>query len=164
MLDEFKQLFDYNRWASRRLLDAAGELPPEELTRDLHGSFASVLDTLVHLLGAEATWLSRWQGSSPSAFPDAAELTSLPAVRRRWEELWVEQRAFLDGLSSAELEQSSSYRLFSGAEDVQRLGDLMRHVINHATYHRGQVVAFLRQLGKVPPSTDYIRYLRESRG
>jgi uncharacterized damage-inducible protein DinB len=56
---------------------------------------------------------------------------------------------------------SLHYRLFSGAEETRPLGDLMRHVVNHGSYHRGQLVTMLRQLGKAPPSTDYILYLRE---
>jgi uncharacterized damage-inducible protein DinB len=160
--DDLRRLFAYNRWANLRLLDAAEELTPEELGRRVESSFPSVLETLEHLLGAEWVWLTRWKGTNPTDFPeDAPAWKTVAAVRERWDRLWEEQREFLDRLSLERVESYITYRVFSGAEDEQVLGDLMRHVVNHATYHRGQLVTMLRQLGKEPPSTDFIRYLRE---
>jgi uncharacterized damage-inducible protein DinB len=158
---ELRRLFDYNRWATLRLLDAAGYLSHEELTRDLRNSFPSVLATLVHGLGAEWVWLERWNGRSPTAFPDAAPLDSISALGARWDALWSDQQRFISALRDADVSREIRYKLFNGAEDARPLGDLVRHVINHATYHRGQVVTMLRQLGKTPPSTDFIRFVRE---
>jgi uncharacterized damage-inducible protein DinB len=100
-------------------------------------------------------------GTSPTAFPDVSALASVAAVRARWDELWSEQQAFLGSLDDGDATRPVSYRLFNGDPDTRPLGELMRHVVNHATYHRGQIVTMLRQLGKTPPSTDYIRFLRE---
>jgi uncharacterized damage-inducible protein DinB len=163
-MEELRRLFAFNRWANQRMLDAASELTAEELTRDMRSSFPSVLDTLVHMVGAEWVWLARWTGESPREFPDASGLTSLQAVRDRWDDVWGGQQGLLASLSGADDARHLRYRLFSGAEDEQPLGDLMRHVINHGTYHRGQLVTLLRQLGRTPPSTDYLRYLRETGG
>lgn len=160
-MDELRRLFAYNRWANLRYLAALEGLTAEELGEDMKSSFPSVLETVVHMIGAEWVWLSRWTGASPTAFPDATGLTTVDAVRRRWDGLWHEQQTFLAGLSPDAHERALSYRLFSGAADERALGELMRHVINHATYHRGQLATMLRQLGKTPPSTDYVRYLRE---
>jgi len=160
-LEDLRRLFAYNRWATARLLDAAEELPVEDLTRDLQSSFPNVLATLVHGLGAEWVWLERWLGRSPSSFPDATGLDSVAAVRARWEALWTEQQDFLASLGEADVSRHVSYRLMNGEPDARALDDLMRHVVNHATYHRGQTVTMLRQLGRTPPSTDYIRWLRE---
>ena len=161
-MEELRTLFDYNRWATLRTLDAAASLTAEELTRDLKSSFPSVLATLVHGLSAEWVWLERWNGQSPNAFLDSTALASVAAVRERWDALWREQRAFLARLDEGDAERALSYRLFNGDTDTRPLGELMRHVVNHATYHRGQVVTMLRQLGKTPPSTDYVRWLRET--
>jgi len=160
-MDELRRLFDYNRWATLRLLDALEELTAEELTRDSRSSFPSALATLVHALGAEWVWLERWKGTSPTALPDASALGSVTAVRARWQELWEDQQAFLVALDDDDATRPVSYRLFNGDSDARPLGELMRHVVNHATYHRGQLVTMLRQLGRTPPSTDYIRWLRE---
>lgn len=160
-MDELLRLFAYNRWANLKWLTALEGLTPDELGKDMKSSFPSVLDTVIHMLGAEWVWLSRWTDASPTEFPDATDLTTIDAVRRRWDGVWHEQQAFLAGLSRDAHEQTVSYGLFSGAQDEQLLGELMRHVVNHATYHRGQLTTMLRQLGKTPPSTDYVRYLRE---
>lgn len=161
-MTELGRLFEYNRWATLCMLDAAASLTTEELTRDLNNSFPSVLATLVHGLGAEWVWLERWKGTSPTAFPDAAAIASMAALRGRWDVLWHDQLAFLTGLKDGDATREVSYRLFNGSADARPLGELMRHVVNHGTYHRGQVVTMLRQLGKVPPSTDYVRWLREA--
>ena len=121
-----------------------------------------VAATLVHVMASEWVWLRRWQGESPTGFPDLAAMTSVRAVRDRWDDLWQEQRAFLDGLAEEDGARRVTYRTFAGDAYEHRLGDLVRHVINHSTYHRGQLVTMLRQLGKEPPSTDYVRYLREA--
>lgn len=160
-MNELRRLFDYNRWANLRLLDALEALSPEELTRDLASSFPTALATLVHGLAAEWVWLERWKGTSPTAFPDASTLDSVGAVRARWDGVWGDQQAFLAGLADGDETRPLSYKLFSGDSDTRPLGELMRHVVNHATYHRGQLVTMLRQLGRTPPSTDYIRWLRE---
>jgi len=161
-MDELRRLFDYNRWATLRLLEAAQGLSSEELTRDHGSSFPSVLATLVHALGAEWVWLERWKGASPTSFPDASALASVDDVRVRWEGIWAEQRDFVAGLVAGDEARPLSYSLFDGSSDIRPLGELMRHVVNHGTYHRGQLVTMLRRLGKSPPSTDYIRWIRET--
>jgi len=160
-MDDLHRLFAYNRWATLRPLDSLEDLTDEELTRDSRSSFPSLLATLVHALGAEWVWLERWKGTSPTAFPDSGALASVAAVRARWAALWDDQQAFLDSLDHGDATRPVAYRLFSGDADERPLGELMRHVVIHATYHRGQLVTMLRQLGKTPPSTDYIRWLRE---
>ena len=160
-MEELQRLFDYNRWATRRLLDAAAPLSADDLRRDLKSSFPSVLDTFAHMLGAEWVWLERWNGRSPTAFLETSALDSARALRARWDLLWREQQGFLDGLENGDETRDVAYKTFKGEADRRALGDLMRHVVNHATYHRGQVVTMLRQLGQTPPPTDYVRWLRE---
>jgi uncharacterized damage-inducible protein DinB len=160
-MHELRRLFDYNRWANLRYLDAADDLSPEDGARDMGSSFPSVIRTLAHMLGAEWVWLERWNGSSPTSFPDAAALDSVAAMRARWDDLWRDQLVFLDACEADDPRRSISYRNMIGTPDERQLDELMRHVINHATYHRGQLATLLRQLGRTPPSTDYVRYLRE---
>lgn len=73
-----------------------------------------------------------------------------------------ERRAYLDTLTDAALAGPLSYRLLSGVERRNTLADLVRHVVNHSTYHRGQAVTQLRQLGATPPSTDLVAFLWET--
>ena len=161
-MSELSRLIGFNRWAMTRLLETVAELTPEELHRDMKSSFPSVLDTLVHTYGADWLWLRRWQGGAPADVEGIEELTSLEALSVAWRDLWAEQEAFVAGLTEVDAERVVHFKLRSGAEREQRLAELVRHVVNHATYHRGQVVTLLRQLGKTPLSTDYVQYLRET--
>ena len=159
-MNEIRRLYAFNRWANLRFLDAVAGLSDEELGRDMHSSFPNVAATLVHLLGAEWIWLERWSGRSPVGFPEAAELDSVAKVRARWDALWFDQQAFLGGLDDADLARPVAYRNLAGDDFGQPLGDLLRHVVNHATYHRGQLTTLLRQLGHPAPSTDLVTFYR----
>jgi uncharacterized damage-inducible protein DinB len=159
-LEELRDLFGYHRWANGIVLDAAASLAPEQFDRDLGNSFGSIRGTLAHVLGADWVWLSRWLGSSPTTFPDWDVSTSA-LLRERWREIEQKQRDFLDGLGEPDVDRVITYTVFSGKAMSNPLGELSRHVVNHATYHRGQVVTMLRQLQVEPPHTDLILYYRQ---
>jgi uncharacterized damage-inducible protein DinB len=161
MIDEILELFAYNRWANERMLDATAALSQEELTRDLGGSFPSLRATLTHMLGAEWVWLARWKGVSPTGLPDAWDLSTHDAIRDRWRAIEQEQAAFLETLTDESIRRVVDYRLLSGAAFSNPLWQLLRHVVNHASYHRGQVTTLLRQLGRPAVSTDLIVFHRE---
>lgn len=158
MLAEVLDLYGYNRWANERALAAAEPLSAEQYGRAVPGSYPSLRATLEHLLGAEMSWLSRWQGNPPGLSPDFSPCADIAALRRRWEAHWDEQGRFLSALSGDDLARRIQIRLRSGIEAVQPLRDTMVHVVNHATYHRGQVTTILRQLGGAPVPTDYFIY------
>lgn len=158
---ELEMLFTYNRWANNRVLDAAEPLSDELLQRDLKSSFPSIHATLVHMVGAEWVWLERWQGRSPTAFP-ADRLPTVADIRHYWKTVEDGQRAVLGALDTAGLERRLAFRSFAGKDCNDRIGDTMQHVVNHASYHRGQVTTMMRQVGAKPGGTDYITFLREA--
>jgi uncharacterized damage-inducible protein DinB len=158
MLADLLDLFAYNRWATARTLDAAELLTDEQLTRDLGGSFPSVRDTLAHMVAAEWIWLSRWMGDPPGTAPDLSGCTEARALRERWQVLAGAQSAYLAGLTAAALERPVSILTRTGIAAELPLHETLRHVVNHATYHRGQVAAMLRQLGAQPVATDLFLY------
>jgi len=164
MLEELRALYAFNRWANLRFLDALAGLSAEEYARELGGSFPTVEKTLVHLLGAEWVWLSRWKGSSPTAFPESESLDSVAAVRARWDRLWAEQQEYLATLDETTVRQELSYARMSGERHSQPLHEVLRHVANHGTYHRGQLAMMLRMLGRVPPGTDLVLWYQERGG
>jgi len=165
---EVRHLFAYTEWANARVLEVAEKLPPEELLRDVHISYKSILGTLLHMAGAEWLWLERWHGNSPVG-PDvwagwtADDARSLQQVRVKWQPVIQRRNAYLDGISDADLSRELGYRRFTGEAYSLPLGQQMQHVVNHATLHRGQVVGMIRQLGVAPPSTDLLFYLMETR-
>jgi len=155
-------LIDYHYWARDRLLDAVGSLSPEQFTKDLGNSFGSVRDTLAHIHAAEWIWLARWQGESPTSLPPADRFPDLASVRAGWREHEATLRAFFEGVDEAGLGRVVQYRMNNGMTGASPLWQMLQHVVNHATYHRGQVTTLLRQLGATPPkSQDLIAFYRE---
>jgi uncharacterized damage-inducible protein DinB len=159
---DLRTLVDFNYWARDRMLAAVEPLTADQYLRDLGNSFRSVRDTVVHTYSAEWVWYTRWQGESPTApipfdrFPDLAGLWTA------WRELERSIRVFVDGLDEAALARVLDYRLMNGQPGRSAYWQMIQHVVNHGSYHRGQVTTMLRQLGAKPPkSTDLIAYYRE---
>jgi uncharacterized damage-inducible protein DinB len=161
--EEAEQLFGYGSWANGLFFRVAEGLTQEKLEAKAAGSFPSIVGTLGHIVGAEWVWLRRWLGESPSGMPGWVAVPSLPELKLKLASVEAERAPFLSGLADADLDRFISYRTLSGQTFSDPLGNLIRHVVNHSTYHRGQLVAQLRQLGQAPPNTDLIRYLRESK-
>jgi uncharacterized damage-inducible protein DinB len=162
MTPEYLQhLLGFHYWARDRVLVAVTALDPEQYGRPMGNSFPSIRDTLNHVYFAEWIWYSRWNGVSPTVFP-ADEIPNVSALSDRWSELEGQVRAFLDAADDQGLNRIIPYRLMSGKEGASPLWQMVAHVVNHATYHRGQVTTMLRQLGAAPAlSTDMIAYFRE---
>ena len=162
--EDLRQLYAYNRWANARVFDAAARLDAGQFTKDLSSSFPSVRDTLTHILLAEWVWLRRWLGESPRAPAyEPSEFADAEAVRARLTEIERGQQDFLEGLTDDALTRTIDYVRITGEPGSYPLGSLLQHVVNHSTYHRGQVTTMLRQLGSQAPSTDFIYYLDEIR-
>jgi uncharacterized damage-inducible protein DinB len=159
---ELHTLIDYHYWATDRMLTAVEPLSPEQFVRDMGNSFRSVRDTLSHLQSAEWVWLSRFQGSSPTSALPHERFADVAAVRTAWAETEAGLRAFAESLDEAGLERVLEYRLLSGQEAATPIAHLVQHLVNHGTYHRGQVTTMLRQLGAAgPKSLDLITFYRE---
>jgi uncharacterized damage-inducible protein DinB len=161
MIEEMRELYAYTRWANARVLDAVARLDHDAFTRSLGSSFPSVRETLVHTLGADWIWLERWRGHSPSGHPASWDQSTFPALRAAWAQVEDERDAFLAGLTDADLEREISYRNTAGQPFSSSFARMLRHVVNHSTYHRGQVVGMLRQLGAEGVGTDLILWYRE---
>jgi uncharacterized damage-inducible protein DinB len=168
--DDIQLLYEYDRWANNRAFHAVSALNAEQFTRDLGGSFGSVRDTLVHIVGSQWAWLTYWKEPSPSSafltdlwtredalfHPNA--FTELPAVQLRWAEVEREQVEFVNRVTNESLP-----RMLPVCETQISLAQLMQHLANHSTYHRGQVALMMRQLAAKPLATDFAMFLMEGR-
>ena len=154
---DISTLYEYNRWANGRTLDAVEKLDPTAFLKNLGNSFASIQATLVHIAGAEWIWLRRWHGESPNKL-FTGEFPTVASLRERFQTLDREREAFLAGVSDERLQQPFDYRDLAGNPMRLLLGQSLQHVVNHGTYHRGQVTTMLRQLGATPVSTDMSRF------
>src|SRR2546430_3382215 len=114
--DETRELLGYNAWANRLLFDAAAALSDEVYQRDLKSSFGGIHGTLAHIVWAEQLWLCRWLGRPNPAVPQGRDLTSLAAVRARWEEIEAERRGVLSGVTHAPPTPTRGGRPSAGGE------------------------------------------------
>src|SRR5579862_3502063 len=166
--DDIRLLFEYDRWANRRVLRAVSALSGEQFTRELGGGFGSVRNTVVHILGGEWGWLTFWKEASPGpgfladlwtrhdALFDPRGFPDVAAVEGKWAEVEKEQAEFVNGVTNESLEKMLPVR-----DTGIRLAHLMQHLANHSSYHRGQVALMLRLLDAKALATDFHLFLLE---
>ncbi|MGH9685054.1 MAG: DinB family protein [Candidatus Acidiferrales bacterium] len=160
-VEDFRALYDYNSWANRRTLDSCATLSNEQLTRDLGSSFRSMRDTLVHILLVEWLWLERWHGRSPAIYPPSTDFPDLAAIKHRWLEVERDLLDYIASLTPEDLQRVVHHTTTAGVPQAQPLWQMLQHLANHGTYHRGQVTTMLRQSGAKPAATDLILFYRE---
>jgi len=160
---DLRTLVEFNYWARDRMLDAVAPLTPQQFVQPLGNSFSSVRDTLVHIYSAEWVWYMRWQGTSPSEPLKSQDYPDLAIVTAEWRDLEGRIRTFVHGLDEATVLRELDYRQMNGQAFRSPIWQMVQHVVNHGTYHRGQVMTMLRQLGAKPASTDLIVFHRERR-
>ena len=160
-LEDFHRLYEYNSWANHRTLEACAGLSDEQFTRDLRSSFRSLRDTLVHILLVEWLWRERWLGGSPDKYPPASDFPNLESVRRRWSEVERNLLGYIASLKPEDVDRVIEYKTTAGVPQAAPLWQMLQHLVNHGTYHRGQVATMLRQLDAKPIGTDLIIFYRE---
>jgi len=161
MLETIRLLHDYTRWADGRMFDAVAKLSPEQWTKDLGSSLKSARDTVVHVVSAQWIWLSRWKGESPKGMWSPADFPTPSSIREKSEALAKDLAAFAAEQTPESVAKPLNYKNLKGEPMSYPLGQLMLHMANHSTYHRGQVTTLLRQLGAQPISTDFVLYCAE---
>jgi len=154
-------MFQYNLWADLRTLDSCSTLTNEQFTRKIDSSFSSVRDTVTHLYGAEWVWNERINGRSPMALVPGTIFPDFSTARAKLEEMDRYYIAYVSKLTQKDLDRVIQYKGFNGDEFSNPLWQSLHQLTNHASYHRGQIVTMLRQLGVKPVSTDLIGYYRE---
>ena len=160
--DDLRTMLDFHYWARDRMLEALDPLTPDQWLRDLGSSFRSVRDTAAHMYAAEWIWYMRWRGTSPSALVSADQFPDVATLRRTWSDLEQNVRAVVEEFGEAGVNRVVAYSLLSGAAGASPFWQMLQHVVNHASYHRGQVTTMLRQLGAAPAkSCDMITFYRE---
>jgi uncharacterized damage-inducible protein DinB len=161
-VQDLRTLLDYHYWARDRILAAAAALTPEQFTRDLGSSFKSVRDTLAHTYSSEWAWYERWHGTSPTAMLPPEQFTDVETLQRAWSAHEQRMRAFLDELGEPGITRVFVYKVLSGHSGTSTFWQMLQHMVNHGSYHRGQVTTMLRQLGAAPAkSMDLIAFYHE---
>jgi uncharacterized damage-inducible protein DinB len=159
--DDLVRLFDYTNWANHRALRAAALLSKDDFKRDLGSSHGGVRGTLVHTMSAEWIWLERFKGVSPPRMFDEGEFDDVMALRERWVTIEGHRDAWLGMLAADGVEHVVRYQNTKGELFKAPLWQLAQHVVNHSSYHRGQVTTLLRLLGSRPANSDMVTWDRE---
>lgn len=147
MRDYFLNLFEYNYWANNRIL----QLLQKEKVED-----EKILTLMGHILAADIIRLSRIKPLDGAyGLWRAYSLQELSEMQAFASKQWLDYIR-----SSNSLEENVEYKNTKGQAYVSRISNIMIHVVNHATYHRGQIALLLRQQGITPVDTDYIIYER----
>jgi uncharacterized damage-inducible protein DinB len=160
-VEEAVILVEYNAWANHRVVASCATLDSGQFARDLGSSFYSVRDTLVHIMGVEWLYMERWHGRSPNKFPSGGEFPTLDSLRPQWASVEGEWLSRCRALSPQDLDDRIEFRNTRGILYAQPLAQLVQHLVNHSTYHRGQIATLLRQLGRQSEATDLIAFYRE---
>lgn len=154
---EIQELIRYSGWATGKVLEAASALPSEDLTRDVGVSHKSIFKTLAHVYWADLAWHTRVVNPNEAMH----EPETLSELKLRWTQLQRAWEEWADELDDTSAQVNIAFKSSYGGEFENPVWELVYHVVNHGTLHRGQVMAMIRQLGIEPPHTDFIFYVRE---
>ena len=158
---DLQTLLDYHYWARDRMLDAVEPLTPEQYTKDMGSSFRSIRDTLVHVLSSEWAWHQRWQGLSPAAMLSTDPYPDVASLRAAWRDQEGKTRGFLEALGEENIDRVFEFTTLTGIHTRSNFWQMLQHMVNHGSYHRGQVTTMLRQMGAQPAkSVDMIAFYR----
>lgn len=150
----------YHRWATGLVLDEAAAQPSEQLMKPLGGSFNSLYDTIVHIYQADRVWLDRLEERPSGKLEDYAPPGCMWELRDAWLEVHDRMIAFMKNLDESGVNRIIAYKNLAGEAFESPIWQIILHVVNHGSYHRGQVTSMIRQLGAKPTSLDLIRFYR----
>ncbi len=159
---DISELFEYNQWAKRRLLDSLETMRPEDFEKDLYSSHGGIRGTLLHMVNAENIWASRLTGESFSPLVES-ETKTVDDIKNKWDEIDRKLSGILTQATDEYLQSSFEYQDSKGNRYSQPRVWTFEQLFNHFTYHRGQIVTMQRQLGYKPVNTDLIWFYREKR-
>ena len=155
--------FAYHHWASDRTLESVAALSVDQLDEPWGGSFKSGRALVRHVVGVEFLWCERWNGRSPKGLPEYPATWSGRDYLKEWKKIRAEQSEYLSRLSRDMLLGELTYLNIKGERWTYHLSEVLIHIVNHGTYHRGQLTHLLRDMGLAAPSTDYTLWVNERR-
>ena len=162
-IDDLKRRYDYGYWANARLFAVISQLTPEQFTREVAGSWASIRNTLVHVMSAEWGWIARSGGPArgPQLKPD--DYPTLSSVMEQWSIVEGYAREFLGTLTDADLDRVVEFTLDVTGAQAMSIGEMLQHAATHGVHHRGQIALLLRVIGMPPGNFDLLFYDIEKR-
>lgn len=159
--DYFKEAAEYNLWANTIVCGWLEQISNEQWTKEIISSFNSIQETVLHIISAEKAWLQRFK-KQPFEWLQTTYKGSKEDHIKLWKENSAELKAFIDAFDEKELDTNLDFKRLNGEAYSMPYYQLFAHVVNHATYHRGQLVTMLRQAGfEGISSTDLLGVYRK---
>jgi uncharacterized damage-inducible protein DinB len=155
MMIKVNQQYAYHKWATLKVIQHVGQLPEELYTREIKSVFPSIYETFKHMFEVDEIWFSRLKGMEIATRKFLTEEDLLV----QYENLLSNIEGFLK--AEKDFDRIIQYRNSEGEIFKNTVSELVQHVVNHGTYHRGNLSAMLRQLNSQTVATDYIYFLRE---
>jgi uncharacterized damage-inducible protein DinB len=155
MQDDFVSLFAYNRWADRRVFDACRTLSPEQYVAEPIPGWSSVRSSIVHIAVVTQGWIQGMKGEVTASVPTEADVPTIEDAERLLDGANRILDEILPTLTPQRLATPQTFRRGNMSATLPPWV-VLRHVVNHSTYHRGQVAAKLKRLGVQPPATDFV--------
>jgi uncharacterized damage-inducible protein DinB len=159
-----KQMYDYTYWANKRYVAVAEGLSEEQLHRKQGHSWDSVHGVLLHMLSSETRWLMRWGGEAPRGHLAPEDFPTLATVIEKWASVEKELRDFLEAQTEESLEEVRPYINFQGERFQLPLWQMMAHIINHETHHRGELAAMFALMNVPHAEEEVVQYFLHTSG
>ena len=152
-------LWKYNIWANEIFVKSSESLPSEDFIKDLGDGCGSFKDKLAHIFAADEIWIQRIESIPNPSFTKPDQVLNLEDLKSRWVPI---QEKYMEILHdpNTDYKKTIKYKNIKGKEFETTLYEVLLHVANHATYHRGQAASLYRRLTGKPPITDLMEYFK----
>ncbi|HET7578750.1 MAG TPA: DinB family protein [Bacillales bacterium] len=158
------QLYDYHVWANKKFFERIKELPQGIYEQEIQSVFPSIAETLAHMYVTDIIWLGVIREDSMDGIfaslneaKERAEGKSIEEMEAMFAELSDRYKTFLNNQEDLDKPMVPEHPTFGRLET--QLSELIQHIVNHGTYHRGNITAMIRQLGHSSVPNDYVFYL-----
>jgi|ERR1035437_4605427 uncharacterized damage-inducible protein DinB len=152
---------EYNIWANRHHTDIISTLTEEQIDKVQVSSFPSIRKTLYHIWDAQGIWTIRLKGETVLDWPSKNFKGTTKEAIENFLNSSREFATLVKGFDEGIFHNSIQYKKMEGKEFINSMADIVMHVMNHSTFHRGQLISMFREVGITKiPSTDFIAYCR----
>ncbi len=156
--DYIKQVYDYTYWANKRYFAVAENLSDELLHKMQGHSWGDLHAMFVHVMSSEWVWYQRWHGTSPAGHLNKDDFPTLASVKEQWDKVEADMRAYIEEQTEESLQAKITYSNFRGETFSVPLYQMLMHVANHETHHRGELAAMFALMDVPHPEEELIQY------
>lgn len=152
----------FNAWANGKIVEILKNLDESLFDKEVNSSFPTIRKTIYHIWDAEQIWFKRIKGESVNTWPSEDLNEPFAETLNKFAKNSQELADFISTKDRLFLEKQISYTNLKGLQFSNPVEDILFHVVNHGTFHRGQLITMLRELGETKfPAQDLIAYLRQ---